>query len=61
MAATRVLRVTDRTHDGIHRETQRRGAIIDEVAPAALRALRQKGLVEQVAAPLTSTIGAYRC
>jgi len=42
MAATKMLRVSDRTHDGFRREAQRRGATIDEVAAAALRALRQK-------------------
>jgi hypothetical protein len=52
MAATRMLRVSDRTHDGFRREAQRRGATIDEVAAAALRALRQKEMGEQLAAPL---------
>ena len=52
MAATRMLRVSDRTHDGFKREAQRRGTTIDEVAAAALRALRQKEMGEQLAAPL---------
>jgi hypothetical protein len=52
MAATKMLRVSDRTHDGFRREAQRRGATIDEVAAAALRALRQKDMGEQLAAPL---------
>jgi hypothetical protein len=52
MAATKMLRVSDRTHDGFRREAQRRGATIDEVAAAALRALRQKEMGEQLAAPL---------
>jgi hypothetical protein len=52
MAATKMLRVSDRTHDGFRREAQRRGATIDEVAAAALRALRQKEMGERLAAPL---------
>ena len=52
MAATKMLRVSDRTHDGFRREAERRGATIDEVAAAALRALRQKEMGEQLAAPL---------
>jgi hypothetical protein len=52
MAANKMLRVSDRTHDGFRREAQRRGATIDEVAAAALRALRQKDMGEQLAAPL---------
>ncbi len=52
MAATKMLRVSDRTHDGFRREAKRRGATIDEVAAAALRALRQKDMGEQLAAPL---------
>jgi hypothetical protein len=52
MAATKMLRVSDRTHDGFRREAQRRGATIDEVAAAALRALRQKEMGEQLASPL---------
>ncbi len=52
MAATKMLRVSDRTHDGFRREAQRRGVTIDEVAAAALRALRQKEMGEQLAAPL---------
>jgi hypothetical protein len=52
MPATKMLRVSERTHDGFRREAQRRGATIDEVAAAALRALRQKEMGEQLAAPL---------
>ncbi len=52
MAATKMLRVSDRTHDGFRREAKRRGATIDEVAAVALRALRQKEMGEQLAAPL---------
>ena len=52
MAATRMLRVSDRTHDGFRREAERRGVTIDQVAAAALRALRQKEMGEQLAAPL---------
>jgi hypothetical protein len=52
MAATKMLRVSDRTHDGFRREARRRGVTIDEVAAAALRALRQKEMGEQLAAPL---------
>ncbi len=52
MSATRMLRVSDRTHDGFRREAKRRGVTIDEVAAAALRALRQKEMGEQLATPL---------
>jgi hypothetical protein len=52
MAATKMLRVSDRTHDGFRREAKRRGVTIDEVAVAALHALRQKEMGEQLAAPL---------
>jgi len=52
MAATKMLRVSERTHDGFRREAQRRGVTIDEVATAALRALRQKEMGVQLAAPL---------
>lgn len=52
MAATKMLRVSDRTHDGFRREAQRRGVTIDQVAGEALRALRQKEMGEQLAAPL---------
>ena len=52
MAATKMLRVSDRTHDGFRREAKRRGSTIDEVAAAALRALRQKEMGEQLAAPI---------
>jgi hypothetical protein len=54
MAATKMLRVSDRTHDGFRREAQRRGATIDEVAAAALRALRQVEMGEQLAGQLDS-------
>jgi hypothetical protein len=54
MAATKMLRVSDRTHDGFRREAQRRGVTIDEVAAAALRALRQKEMGEQLATRLES-------
>jgi hypothetical protein len=54
MAATKMLRVSDRTHDGFRREAQRRGATIDEVAAAALRALRQQEMGQQLAAQLES-------
>ena len=53
MAANRMLRVSDSTHDGFRREALRRGTTIDEVAAAALRALRQKEMGAQLAAPLT--------
>lgn len=52
MAATKMLRVSDRTDDGFRREAQRRGTTIDEAAAAALRALRQEELGEQLATPL---------
>ena len=52
MSATRMPRVSDRTHDGFRREAKRRGVTIDEVAAAALRALRQKEMGEQLATPL---------
>ena len=48
MAATKTLRVSDRTHDGFRRKTKRRGAPIDEVAAAALRAFRHKEMGEQL-------------
>ena len=47
MAATKTLRVSDRTHDGFRRKAKRRGATIDEVAAAALRAFRHKEMGEQ--------------
>ena len=52
MAATKMLQVPDRTHDGFRGEAERRGATIDEVAAAALRALRQREIGEQLATPL---------
>lgn len=52
MAATNILRVSDRTHDGFRREAQRRGATIGDVAAAALRALRQKEMDKQFAGTL---------
>ena len=52
MAANKMLRVSDRTHDGFRREARRRGVTIDDVASAALRALRQKEMGEQLADPL---------
>ena len=48
MAATKMLRVSDRTHDGFRREAQRRGATIDEVAAAATRARRHKDMGDSV-------------
>jgi hypothetical protein len=54
MAATKMLRVSERTHDGFRREAQRRGVTIDEVAAAALRALRQVEMGEQLATQLES-------
>lgn len=55
MAANRMLRVSDRTHEGFRREALRRGVTIDEVAADALRALRQTRMGEELAAPLTDT------
>ena len=52
MAATNMLCVSDRTHGGFRREAQPRGATIDEVAAAALRALCQKEMGEQLACTL---------
>jgi hypothetical protein len=48
-AATHPGRTSSSRHP---RSEQRRGATIDEVAAAALRALRQKEMGEQLAAPL---------
>ena len=59
MAATKMLRVSDRTHDGFRREAQRRGATIDEIAAAALRALRQKEMGEQLSSPLEGDEGEW--
>jgi len=52
MTATKMLRVSERTHEGFKREAERRGETIDTVAAAALRALRQKEMGAQLAAPL---------
>ncbi len=52
MATTKMLRVSERTHEGFKREATRRGESIDAVASAALRALRQKEMGEQLAGPL---------
>jgi len=41
-----------RTRDGGRRDAKRRGVAIDEFAAAALRALRQKEMGEQLKAPL---------
>lgn len=59
MSATKMLRVSDHTHDGFKREAQRRGQTIDAVAAAALRALRQKEMGEQLAAPLRGDEGEW--
>ena len=52
MSTTKMLRVSERTHEGFKREAIRRGESIDTVASAALRALRQKEMGEQLAGPL---------
>ncbi len=52
MATTKMLRVSDRTHAGFKRAAERRGETIDALASAALRALRQKEMGVQLAAPL---------
>lgn len=52
MATTKMLRVSERTHEGFKREAERRGETIDRVAAAALRALRQKEMGAELAAPL---------
>ena len=52
MSATKMLRVSERTHEGFKREADRRGVTIDDVAAAALRALRQKEMGAQLAADL---------
>lgn len=49
---TKLLRVSERTHEGFKREAERRGETIDSVATAALRALRQKDMGRQLAEPL---------
>ena len=53
MSADRMLRVSDRTHAGFREEARRRGVTIDQVAVAALRALRQREMGAQLAEPLT--------
>ena len=60
MAATKTFPASDRTHDGFRRETQRRGATIDEVAAAALRALHQRHLLAAAARQGSSILGALR-
>jgi len=52
MATTKMLRVSERTHEGFKREAERRGETIDSIASAALRALRQKEMGQQLAEPL---------
>jgi hypothetical protein len=59
MASDRMLRVSDRTHAGFRSEALRRGVSIDEVASAALQALRQKEMGEQLAEPLTDDEAAW--
>ena len=49
---TKLLRVSERTHEGFKREAERRGETIDSVATAALRALRQKEMGRQLAEAL---------
>lgn len=49
---SKLLRVSERTHEGFKREAERRGETIDSVASAALRALRQKEMGRQLAEPL---------
>jgi len=53
MASDRMLRVSDTTHAGFREEARRRGVTIDAVAAAALRALRQQEMGEQLANELT--------
>jgi hypothetical protein len=48
MTTTKMLRVSERTHEGFKREAERRGETIDSVASAALRALRQKEMGRQL-------------
>lgn len=52
MPTTKMLRVSERTHEGFRREAERRGETIDSIASAALRALRQKEMGKQLAEPL---------
>ncbi len=49
---TKMLRVSEKTHAGFKREAERRGETIDQVAAEALRALRQREMGRQLAAPL---------
>jgi hypothetical protein len=53
MASDRMLRVSGTTHAGFREEARRLGVTIDAVATAALRALRQKEMGEQLADDLT--------
>jgi hypothetical protein len=52
MSATKMLRVSARTHEGFKREAERRGETVAAVAADALRALRQKEMGRQLADPL---------
>jgi hypothetical protein len=52
MVATKMIRVSERTHEAFKREAERRGEPIDRVAARALRALRQKEMGAELAAPL---------
>ncbi len=52
MATTKMIRVSQRTHEGFKREAERRGETLDTVAAAALRALRQKEMGRQLTEPL---------
>ncbi len=47
-----MIRVSERTHAGFKREADLRGVTIDDVATAALRALRQQEMGSQLAAEL---------
>ncbi len=52
MGVTKMLRVSESTHEGFKREAERRGVTIDAVASEALRALRQREMGQQLATPL---------
>lgn len=52
MRATKMIRVSERTHASFKHEADRRGVTIDDVAEAALRALRQKEMGAQLAGDL---------
>jgi hypothetical protein len=52
MSATKMIRVSERTHAGFKREADRRGVTIDDIAAAALRALRQMEMGAQLASEL---------